>query len=325
MNILNLLNSQSIKEYWQEIDYRPSPLESAWIVYYNRVLPFYKKIEWWEQIIETTPDAPINRRFNRGGNETLHGFLHSYIDISRRFLDWFYDSENCFYMLKDADEGVRYDSLFSSVEKIKEFVSADEERSADYFVIRKLFVDDFRECDTAIWVNGSFEPVFQVYWGLGSFPHNEEEFDILIAFEYMWFNFPAPFRKGDVLFDPYHYEILPKRDRPGITDELYVFSSFYLDSHKERIRQAYLEGKAGDNTDMSFRGTVMCENGELSYDVFWNYMDFEIYKGGFSGIKRIIRYMSDYEKGLIDKDLFDLAYRQILTEEKEKENKQNSD
>ena len=47
-------------------------------------------------------------------------------------------------------------------------------------------------------------------------------------------------------------------------------------------------------------------------------MDFEFYNGEFEGAQRIIKALSNYEKGLINDELLMHAYHQILSEERAK-------
>ena len=45
-------------------------------------------------------------------------------------------------------------------------------------------------------------------------------------------------------------------------------------------------------------------------------MDFEFYHGEYKGFQRIIKALSNYEKGLINDELLMHAYHQILSEER---------
>lgn len=47
-------------------------------------------------------------------------------------------------------------------------------------------------------------------------------------------------------------------------------------------------------------------------------MDFELYQGDYKGKQRIIKALSNYEKGLIDAELLMYAYHLILSEERAK-------
>lgn len=49
-------------------------------------------------------------------------------------------------------------------------------------------------------------------------------------------------------------------------------------------------------------------------------MDFELYQGDYKGKQRIIKALSNYEKGLIDAELLMYAYHLILSEERAKNN-----
>ena len=307
------MNSESIREYWEETGYHPTSIETAWLIYSSFKLTFDEKCQFWECIAWKMPDMEVIRRPNCPHYDSLHAFLYRFMNISRRFLEWFNDNTDCVYTLKDADNDWPFDYAFSSVESIKEFIKTEECEDIESFVIKKISVDDYSKYPAKIIVDKEFEFICQERWNYGAFPCNEEEYDILIAFEGMWFDFPVPFKRGDVIYNPYYKCGIGTAE--DYTD-LFVVLDIVPKCLSEKRKKDYLEGRNGDTTDMSFGGYTQWRDGIVYRESFCNYMDFEFYHGEYKGFQRIIKALSNYEKGLINDELLMHAYHQILSEER---------
>ena len=139
MDYISLLNSKSIEKHWREIGYQPNALEAAWIVYSNRKLNFSEKCKYWEEIINTMPDMEIPERVNCNHYDSLHKFLLGFINISRRFIDWFYAHTGEMYTLTIADDDYyQYDAVFSSMDTLKGFIKSEECEYIDSFIVNKI-------------------------------------------------------------------------------------------------------------------------------------------------------------------------------------------
>ena len=318
MNVTNLLNSRSIAQHWEEIEYIPDSLGTAWLVYKNKSLSFDEKCSLWEEIINTMPDMEIRERVNCRHYDSLYDFLYRFMAVSRRFLEWFNDNTDCVYTLKDADNDWPFDYAFSSVESIKEFIKTEECEDIESFVIKKISVDDYPGYPASIKININFDIIIcQEDWDYGAFPCDEEEYDVLLAFEGMWFDFPVPFRKGDVIYNPYYRCSIGASDWAGSEyTELFVVKDIGVEHLSEKSKKRFLTGENGDTSDMNFCGFVQWRDGSVYSESFSNYMDFEFYQGEFKGFQRIIKALSNYEKGLINDELLMHAYHQILSEER---------
>ena len=307
------MNSESIREYWEETGYHPTSIETAWLIYASFKLTFDEKCQFWECIAWKMPDMEVIRRPNCPHYDSLHAFLYRFMNISRRFIKWFNNNSGSMYILTDADNNYQFNTVFSSIDSVKEFIKTEACEDTGSFVIEKLPVDDFTKYPAKIIVDKEFEFICQERWNYGAFPCNEEEYDILIAFEGMWFDFPVPFKKGDVVYNPYYKCGIGTAE--DYTD-LFVVLDIVPECLSEKRKKDYLEGRNGDTTDMSFGGYTQWRDGTVYRESFCNYMDFEFYHGEYKGFQRIIKALSNYEKGLINDELLMHAYHQILSEER---------
>lgn len=133
----------------------------------------------------------------------------------------------------------------------------------------------------------------------------EEEGEVLSAFDGMWFDFPTPFKKGDILVR----QDLHGQGAPFILNDLITWDC------SKRIRDE------GDNTDMC-AGIIGLNEGEgtLYDECESNYMDFEYYEEPLIGEKRLLKPISSLMKGEINVPLAFNAFRKIMLEESAKEN-----
>ena len=116
----------------------------------------------------------------------------------------------------------------------------------------------------------------------------------------MWFSFPTPFQKGDIVWEPESEEDC--KGRFVLTD---ICSTCFSESI-ERCK---------DVSDMNTRGYFQSDDGDIFDESMWNYMDLEYYRGKFTGKRRILKALSNYVKGKIDISLMLKAYRKIITDE----------
>lgn len=138
----------------------------------------------------------------------------------------------------------------------------------------------------------------------------DNDITTLTSFEFMWFSFPTPFKKGDI--------IAGKNTSPGICRGPMVlnYSSPEWYNKKDRkghdISDMWMDGYFQDSdTGCIYNGT--------SND---NYMDFEYCLPDFlTGKQRILIALSNYLKGRIDISLMLNAYHLILLEEAVKDSR----
>ena len=124
----------------------------------------------------------------------------------------------------------------------------------------------------------------------------------------MWFAIPHPFHKGDIVCNSESDGICHSTET-GLCSGPFVLLGTSADNPPPRMIAN------GDNTDMNGWGYFQNEDGTLYYEVMWNYIDLEFYRGDLSGVRRVLTATSNCLKGEIGEDIFVRAYHYILTEE----------
>ena len=311
MDIFRFINSKDIREHLRSIGYEFNSLEAAWLIYQCHDATIDEKHKAWNELIETMPDCPIEKRLNTVAQDSLHAFLRQYIELEDRYLNEFCDERHADtfnddkpfvykikYIYRDGTE-YEWDTVFSCLNALYESIMEPEE---DVISIQctKMQIDRLESRQIA-YLNPSFEFLRLDPGRIDS----DKEWDLFGGvFDGLWFEFPTPFQKGDIVWNP---------DQPeGFCAGPFVITGVCLDDiesdkTKENIR------KGGDSSDMCAGGFFLNEDGGIYGECMSNYMDLEFYNMELTGSKRTLIALSNFLKDEIDPALFARAYHQIIT------------
>lgn len=314
MDVLRFINSKDIRDYLRRTNYEFNSLEAAWLIYQCRDATISEKHKAWNELINTMPDCKIKKRTNTVPQESLHAFLKNYMELENKLLSEFYDEKHTdtfdhdkpfvykFEYIYRDDSEYDWNTVFSCFDALYETIMEPEE---DVVSIKctKIQIDRLNRWPQTAYLTPSFDIVkldpghiendaeSDIYWGV---------------FDGLWFDFPTPFKKGDIVWDP-------KNSNPdGMCGGPFVLTGVCLDrikfdKTKEGIRNH------GDTSDMCAAGYFLNKDGSIYNEVMWNYMDLEFYKKELTGPKRTLIALSNFMKDEIDPALFARAYHQIIT------------
>lgn len=94
MNILRFINSKDIREHLRSIRYEFNSLETAWLIYQCHDATIDEKHKAWNELIETMPDCPIEKRLNTVAQDSLHAFLRLYMTLEDKYMNEFCDERH---------------------------------------------------------------------------------------------------------------------------------------------------------------------------------------------------------------------------------------
>lgn len=312
MDILRFINSKDIKEHLKNNSYEFNSLEVAWLIYQCCNATISEKHKAWNELIRTMPDCRIEKRVNTVPQESLHAFLKQYMELEDKLINEFYDEKHADtfddnkpfvykvkYIYKDGTE-YDWDTVFSCFDALYEAIMEPEE---DVVSIKctKMQIDVLDRCPKAAYLTPSFDILrfepghiendgeSDLYWGV---------------FEGLWFDFPTPFKKGDIVWDPNNPE--------GLCASPFVTTGVCLDGiESDKVKDS--RRKNGDTSDMCAEGYFLDEDGSVYGEVMWNYMNLEFYNKELTGPKRTLIALSNFLKDEINPALFARAYHQIIT------------
>lgn len=308
MNIFDFINSRDIRKHLEGIDYKFASLEAAWLVWQSKHHTVKEKHNAWQEIMDTMPDCEVDPRSKFKCKTNLHSFLKKLIEEENAIIDEFYKHENCVYMYRYKEVGFDtwiddFNMCFSKLDDCMRTIKKEEDITR--IKIIKRYIDDITRT-----ISIEYSSDFEIMECDCNDLKNTENDWLHYFFGDLWFNFPVPFIKGDILI-----KCTDAFEEPFVLDDIAPLCPAFVEDRKK---------SGGDYTDMNAWGYWQEENGEIMDDAMWNYMDLEYYRGEFSGKRRIFKALSNFIKGEIDIGLYSRAYSTILNEEYAKKIKPKS-
>lgn len=284
MDIYNLINSKDVRNYLQDIHYQFTTPEAAFIVYWCKHATLDKKMEAWQEIIKTMPDCSMEKRWNMMHIDSFHAFLEVYITLQKQDIENFCSGDGYIYRyeLLDADGwngDERFDFFFSDY--VSCVANCRKEDLADKIRIFKCPYNQtelmMQICTDTILLNNNFEIM-----DINVFHNEKYHNDLKFAFKGMCFDFPTPFKRGDILVGYAGYE-MDYADHEMDCDRPFVLS--YIST-----------------SDMDAFGThIVHEDGTLDHDaILIMSIDLEYYREPLYGMERQLQVVSCFEKGEVD-------------------------
>ena len=370
MDLFRFINSKDIRDYLRQIDYSFTAPEAAFLVWECRSATLKEKITAWREIIETMPDCSMEKRMNMDAMHSVHKFLEQYITLMERLLEIFYCEEHAVYSYSGSywdgsDFSEKYERLYPDVTSCVAGLLNDEFASdapeAARVIEDYLQTIENRECKSlppypvslfeiasirlkkrsltspvdciALILNDRLEPV--EIDAFGQFLTKEEE-NLLLTFQGMWFAFPTPFKRGDIVFPCaksshifYFQHGNAAGNQPLPPDELFVLDSlptwgseemrqngFAPDGGKVKNSDRWLRNltRNGDTSDLSFSAYYICNN-KIIKEHIGNYLLLERYDGPLLGQHRLLGAVSGLLTGRIEPDIFLNLFEVIQAEE----------
>lgn len=165
------------------------------MVYWCKDATLEEKLAAWEEIIRKMPDCTVPGRHAVEMN-SFHTFLTEYISTQRRQVEEFASGSSVVYSCEwhDSTGGNWYGAgkeFFDSYKTCLLYCRREMEERAD--------IDEFRilKCPVRHFADSTVKPVDKL-----TFNDSLEIMGVLTTdsvFENMCFNFPTPFRRGDIL------------------------------------------------------------------------------------------------------------------------------
>ncbi len=304
--ICRFVNSKDIRQHLLDINYEFTTAEASWLVYECRNATLQEKINAWENIISTRPDQSVNSFHFDKPYESIHKVLKDYIEMKNKMLEMFMQEvPGGFYQYKvsysiydnDYDDSPAYSSFDKCHRQLKTELKESEDDEILRCSIRRCEIDSFYPITACCSRTGEVTDV-KVDADYGVFDWQLTDF-----FDNLWFHFPVPYKKGDILYDPC-------RSQKCLESGPVVMTGITPLAYEEDGREH------SDTSDMNVWGYFQKDDGTIYSEVTWNYMDYEYYpQAELKGKKRILTVLSNYVKVEINVEMLLRAYHCVLLEE----------
>ena len=282
MNIYELVNSRDIREHWEKISFVPNALETAWLIWQSRKLTIAQKHSAWEEIISNMPDCQIPPSSLHHGKPSLKSYLRELMDKENEARkDFFRASKTAYYngTLYTTSSSCWDPAAFTTFEACIEHLDnyeSDPKKIPRYEITKFKLVDqEYIEEYTAVFDhNMNMRSIESMY------------FDNI--FSKLYFSFPHPFEKGDVLVRSQNKTTTIAVENP-CWENVVVYLSHGCENDPS---QATYE-------DMKLKGYFGCFDG-VRLESKHSYLDFEFVKGKLEGTNRFLTITSEFLKGKLD-------------------------
>ena len=222
IDFLKFVNSDTVRNHLQQIQYQPTALEAAWLTWQCETISLEEKCAAWREIIETLPDCPTNSRtmgLKATYRDSTHTFLRAYIAQQEELIGAFYqtDEPTVYYaeyqLLPKGERFWReYRSIregFPTLESALQTIPKNEgdiihitiykENSNGDFLMAARFLPDYRLAFVDVRPGSMYavnmdKDQWALYTGVLYRPNPTS-----IS---MKKNFSLPFHSGDVLYNP---------------------------------------------------------------------------------------------------------------------------
>lgn len=314
LDVLDFVDSPAIRTHWEKIGWNPSPIEASFIIWYSRNRTIAEKHAAWRNLIETTPDVIFPRHMSHLKGKNLHAFLETYMRTHEQLLNDLRSSEPgeaCCWIVQERYScySYAYPSFERAIRWLRDLIDKGAwgpECNGFVLTKRKYFADNPDErVDMSVLVSPDLEPILTAKSPLLT----QEERDVHVpGFVGMWFNFPLPFKRGDILV--HHPGIYGKESRFVFDHDATLNKA--LDLYADTLQILKNLRESDDYTkawirelhysDMSVVGhKVDAESGviQFCYD-YSNLLSLEPYDGELEGFERKLEPLSRFFRGEID-------------------------
>ncbi len=309
MDPLRFVNSVDIRKHLEKIGYQCSALEAAWLIYQSRKTTLEERNQAWRQLIMDFPDCPIPERMNTVAQPSLHRFLEEYIDMENRALERFRESAGAVYQVEyhfDKSEPVVESRVYSCFEPEKMNLMFESEDHVRSIWCSRIPVDGSEEDTLCSTFSVKLSQDMQIMEIQPEWPEDNRDRELMLdVFPGLWFDFPTPFWKGDILWDP---------DNPdGFCGGPFVCRGINQQGIADEKRREHMRVNA-DSSDMTAHGLFVSARDGVYGEVMSNYMNCENYRKELVGVQLLLKPFSAYEKGETDAELLVHACRYIMLE-----------
>lgn len=304
MDIYQYINSAAMRKHLKDIGYQFNTLEAAWLIYNCDRLNLCERHEAWKNVLKTMPDMAVDCREWSLSQDSIHQSLIRYMETEKQIIITVKTSHGHFVFELQEDNGNKisfrescYDNYTAG--SFSELMKKRSKLFEEYHYNGVKTVVLFSSDET----NGTLRLVFDTddqMLSAEAFGINES--DILFdSFDNLWFAFPTPFKKYDIVWDP-------KRPyNSGLWGGPFLLTQTAYDIYQRTGK------KMQGSLDMTAYGYFQDEHGNLYNDCMHDYTSLEYYPiGRLCGYQRILIELREYLNGKTDIVHFVRTYHDLL-------------
>lgn len=235
MDFLKFINSNAVRNHLQELEYQPTAMEAAWLVYQCETLSQEEKYAAWQEIIDTMPDCPSYRHtagLKQEYEDSTHAFLRAYIAQQKKLTSVFLQTDDSaiykvqYQFVPNGEQFLRHwckiDGDFPTLTACLQAVpqnNGDVKRivikqynTAGAFLMAARFLPDHRLA--------AVEPKSGSLYAIENMEFDEWALYSVFHMVHLGsgLHFPLPFQPNDLLYSPGN----PDATEPTITEGVFI-------------------------------------------------------------------------------------------------------
>lgn len=324
MDIYSFIESKDIREYLKKKEYKFTTPEAAFLVWHCRRKTMKEKFTAWNEIIRTMPDCEMQARSDMAAIPDFHLFLRRYMELQKTYIGRFMGKGDSLYFYDFCENNNDGIGPFDSFQRCRDAafsIGISNETDKIHIFKKKVNPDTEYQFVDSCNLNLKGE-ILDVDLYLGG--EQKEDFETAAAFEGMWFDFPTPFKAGDIL----HEISDPDEEKPCVLVRLSTWKEerlrkirgeFFFErflSKVDRLIEKFR--KKGGISDMRAYG-FQIDNGLYSLNPpyiveddfgFADYLDLEYCRKTPDGVNSFLLPVSKYLKGEYDLEFLINSYVQ---------------
>lgn len=330
LDIYEYINSVDMEQYLRNMNYLFTAPEAAFIVYQSEKFTLNEKMKAWQAIIDTIPDCSVEERTQCMRIDSFHLFLRKYMALKTRDVERFCSGYGSIYSYewheiptdKTANRGFpfddgwheEFDHLFSEYHSCAAYCAKNVLNEEDIDKV-KIFKRAVNSQERFQRESITFDKNMDII-DLDIHYDNDDDLELDSVFDGMCFDFPTPFKRGDILVNCRRYK--NEKYKPFVLSYITTWNSkemmnkgfkehecpylngwIYFDKINERILQR------GDYSDMHAIGTeIDDEIGNLYTDnLLVLPIDLTYYQETLTGSERQLQVYAAFEKNEIDAEV----------------------
>ena len=340
-DFMEFINSEDVKKYVRETGYQLSSQEAAFVVWQSKNTPLEERFAAWKEIIETMPDSSFvgygNFNFEKWKMEPapvygLHDFLRRYIQRQKELLDVFTKEGDGTYALEKREGpwmGGEINDWFYSDSRYGRYadVLEDMKEEKGWGCFDRMRVTKVTNCGS-MQTRTSMSNILTLDYDMDARPlrfvyrddfrHRAQHPDDLEKlFSKLEVHIPAPFRQGDILWDPSGEPGIPYEEdsTPFVLDYIPNWNEAEQAANGFAPGEKFYQRKGEDGKyesrfqdpprDYGAYGVTVGKSGQLhqAYNGFACYLDLEPYHGPLEWTFAALKPISEYIKGNLTEDL----------------------
>ena len=306
--VFKFINSNDVRKHLQEIDYRFTAPEYAYLIWQNKRLSVAQKQLEFQLLIESTDSCLVKTANCRDGWD-LHQTIKDYVALENKLINIFLKPDvNSFYVAewRELEDWHGGDCFFNNPDSAYEYaMKYADENLVSSFRIRKHYSDNSTSCSPVIEARYNSEGETMNIDRWGAHPEGWTDDDATLwceRFDDMWFDIPIPFKPGDIVCDCFEKKPFV------ITDTVPWYRKEHPPKNPDITHLC--------NFDMNASGYSL-EKDTLSVMYNWlrfYYLNLEYYTGDLSGDNRILVAYSLFQQEKLNGDTLSKVVQMITAE-----------